>query len=301
MNFGRISGGVAILVVALFLPGCREGSMSLPFLGGSGEEHVLAVKDPAYPVGWTSTTTRVLEVPEMEVEQVLKGKTTTGSGSLNERSQEIVQVLGQDRRRLTIQYDTTNLKHRLGGEKQVEAVTKGPLVRNFILLERAGDEWRGTLESGVRPHGKQKKSLASMVGRLNFADRLFGYEPKRVGAKWKVSYEEENGRYEERYKLRFDRVEQFQGQQCAVITGTVKIKDHSGSDGTLAKTEADAEITIYRSLEYYITLRTELAGDYTKTLFPRSGARIAMTGPMKVVETAELKVPQAVVPVTVRQ
>jgi hypothetical protein len=291
-GFLVLFGAFLVLVMAACLPERKSGSEEQEESGGSatervlGESYVLEVREEDYPVGYTMVTTMTMDAKDLDTEVKVGTNVMKGTTTRTLRSKVVTQVLGKDLRRVTVQMETSKEESTLVGGESGEAATKGVLVGQYVLVERREGVWKARLESGKEASAEEQATMDLYADGFNEEAEKPLEEVRRIGEEWE---EDAKAFGEGRTKLRFDRLEKYQGQQCAVVVGTVKARQGTPDGGVY---EIEAKIRSYRSLKYHEELYAEVAGTMTATSYPQLGVQAVMKGAVKIAVTTKITVPE---------
>ena len=88
----------------------------------------------------------------------------------------------------------------------------------------------------------------------------------------------------------FDRVEEFEGHQCAVLVGTMKVVGTpENAEGLELK--MTASVTTYRALEYLEDLKMTIEGEMIISGSPNEGVTLTIRGPFTMKQSLMLLLP----------
>ena len=175
-----------------------------------------------------------------------------------------------------------------GGEKQE------PLHGVTLLSSKAGGKWTNQLKDG-QPTAEQSKALAKI--KYFESDEFYEDRPVAVGQSWTVPPERiakamsdsVSGNVTGAMKCKFERIEAYDGRQCAVIAIEMKITgDLSDQPGTTMT--MDLKGTIFRALDLNYDAKVDLTGTMTmEGPIPNPpGAKVEASGAIKITETMTL-------------
>lgn len=252
-----------------------------------GEAYVFAVREPEYAKGFTITSTTRMLAPDVEAEVKVGQKTVEGTMVMTVASRSVVQVLSKDLGRLTVQLEKSTHEFRMTGGPTNSEVTKGPLVGQYVLLEKTDGVWAARFESGKAPNAEERKAMDVWVASMNEVSEGPEKEVRRIGEEWEEDTELLGMG---KAQLRFERIEDYQGLRCAVIVGTVKFSEKTPDGGNHV---FEGTVRTYRSLDHYQDLYSEMNGVVTGTAYPQLGLTVRMNGPFKLTTTTVLSNPTA--------
>jgi hypothetical protein len=185
----------------------------------------------------------------------------------------------------------------LGGN-EMEDTKAGDLEGEVIVSERTGPgKWKHTLVD-TRPTAKQKKDLAKRVGPES-DDDIYPAGKHKVGHKWTVdaaalqrvfggSITELKGKL----NLRLVRVEEFNGEECAVIESKGKITGIAKEDEGDLNVELSMDGLTWRSLKTGIDVKDQAKGRIRmsgKVEMDGQSVDLDLEGPITIDSTARLK------------
>ena len=174
-----------------------------------------------------------------------------------------------------------------------------PISAKPLTFNLADGKWVPTLDSGEELSEEELEKTESIVRQLSGEEEigLHGAEPRKIGDEWDVDPRDIPGFGDEAnlggsFKLKFDRVEEYAGQKCAVLTGRMEV---SGSpeegDGKELTISLTASVTQYRSLEHLEDLKLVIEGEMAMTGAPQPGMSLTVRGPLKMTSTTTLTLP----------
>ena len=200
-----------------------------------------------------------------------------------------MQSLGKGVLRLTVQRDEKTTSHQFGETTTKPKSVEGPLIRKFVLLERSGTRWKGRFESGRTPSAAEQAAIDEFESRLESAGTSYDRIEARPGDEWeaeasKIQWLKGTGG---KVRIRFDRIERFRDEECAVLVGTLDFDGESESGGNTRRLVMKASFTSYRSLERYIDLEAVIEGTM-KTASISGDRSITTLGPVRIVQRTEV-------------
>ena len=290
MNFGPWFAAVLLCVSLLLGTSCdriKEAVGGSGSGGGDGERelgeaYVLEKRDPEYLRGFTITRTMKMSAPNSLATVTVGKNSAEGTSIRSGVNHTVVQVLGKDRRRVTVQIDKVSNEFRMTGGPTNRDEKKGPLVGQYVLLERTNGVWAARFESGKKANAVERAALDELEKTENAGAED---EVRRLGEEWE---EDTEAFGVGTARLRFDRLEDYQGLRCAVVLGTVHLVSETPDGG---KVTIEGKVRSYRSLEFYQELYAEIDGTVSGTAYPQFGMTVEMKGPIKITSTAALSNP----------
>lgn len=275
---------------------CMKLLVSLFFLLGllSAEEveesYVLAKEGWEPPVGLKVRISTVREMPTGKTKWTEDGSWTTGKVGRLEKN--ILEVIRETEDSYLFDYKEVADHHRsfYNGEKTNSKIN-GVFHEQEVKVEKEGGDWVARLvdeDSFVGDQDRLDKRLTYLSDNIlyDYAPSLLGTEIRKVGDTWDVDKPKiptmGNGDVMEgKATLTFDRLEEHQGHQCAVLSLTFKVKiDHTKNAGGLV--EYAGKGTIIRSLEGLFDLEYEIKGMMKSTYRYDEGGTLETEGRSKI-------------------
>lgn len=152
------------------------------------------------------------------------------------------------------------------GGQEMSQTEPTALEKEIIISERDGKKWKHALVDN-KPNEKQKKELDSRLGIEN-DDDLYPKDKVKVGHTWTVdaaalnkllgnSFTEVKGKVNQK----FTKVEEVDGEKCAVVDSTAKITAKMKEDGEPSvDVEMDLKITTWKSLKTGVSVKDKYSG-----------------------------------------
>lgn len=262
--------------------------------------YVLAEKNFLPPAGTVATkdSTMVMEDSVMTVKA--GPNEMEGTASRTETGNETLEILSKDKiRRLQVSKKSTG-KMTMNGQDQPSPESPDPLVGIPVILERKGETWTASLETGDTPDAEQKKKLDKMVAEMvkDSDFHMYGDIPRRPGDTWQVDpakigafgdVESVSGTY----TVEFVEVKEIDGVRCAVIKAAFDFKGKSeASEESKAMAIAlKGEAVSHRSIADRIDLGVEVKGTMTVSGSPVENVNLHIEGPMTMIQKVAVKRP----------
>jgi hypothetical protein len=176
----------------------------------------------------------------------------------------------------------------------------GELEGEVIISDRIGEgKWKHSLVD-TKPTEKQKRELDNRNGIEN-DDDLYPAEKVKVGHAWKVEAKALTKLFGNAFTdvkgelaQKFLRVEEYAGEQCAVIESTglvkAKMKDEEGEPNL--NVEMDLNVTSWRSIKSGVDLKEKIGGKIKLSGIQKTDdgkVDVTMSGPMSGESTTKLK------------
>lgn len=286
-------GTAAVLVAALGL-------------GRAADDTTYDLRGPAPMKGQVLVVKGTAKIKDADTTMKAAGETIALKLTLDATSEEETKILAVDGRNVT-KAQTKVVKERSDATATVAGMDvnqsePGSLEKETIISERDGKKWKHALADG-KPTEKQKKELDGRDGPEN-GDDLYPKDKVKAGHTWKAdaaalpkglalfhnSFSDVKGSVE----AKFVKVEEVDGESCAVIewTGkiTAKMKDEGEPNADVEIT--DLKITTHKSLKTGVNVKEKFTGKLKLTGNQKMGdvkVDITMTGPFSGEATTKLK------------
>ena len=270
MKRAWVSGWLLSVVVAVGVSGCGGDN---PNESGENEEQekgpgfVLGKKGAVLPVGTKVAVSGIFQFEDVPLSIRVPGQAMQ-VGSYWSSSKKTIRydVLSPSKLSVEVENEVEEMRVKLEGKPEEPATKKGPLMGLPLVADLADGKWALTREEGDFDEDQE-----SALGRLldtvcdpNSVGRYGG--TRHVGQKWNVDPKlipgvDDSG-LSGTFKLSFDRLEELDGHQCAVLIGMINVTGTQGEDGEVTITRA-ASATIYRSIEHLVDLKMRIEGILT--------------------------------------
>lgn len=237
----------------LFLASVLSASVILP-LYAEDDSYVLAVAGEPIPTGTTAEYQSKMTMPDGVVKITMQGQVMDGTSEMESVEKRRVESLEDGSYRYLLIEEVEKQTMTLMGQAQPMPPKLNPLVGLPVIVSKGGDgQWGAKLEEGEATP-ELVSELDEIAEGLNDDDdaKLYGTEPRKVGDEWEVESADlmgvENGKGV--FKLKFDSIEEHEGERCAKITGKFEIKGTEEEEGAGEMTITLAgDYLAYRSLE----------------------------------------------------
>jgi len=243
------------------------------------KSYVLAEEHWEPPVGVKAKVVQSREMPKGKAKWTTDGSWTTGRiGSLIKS-----EFIGFSERKdlVLLKYldETNHWKTFHDGEVE-NSTTKGVFHEKTIKVSREEGKWTAKLvdadieevEESKREAIEQRLSLLEEDFLFDYGPSLYGTQPRKVGESWEVEKPNlpsmGNGEVlEGEASVVFEKVEEWQGVKCAVLTfkSRVKVKQ---SSGTLIEFEGKGRVV--RSLSSFFDHDLKMEGKSKVTYFSKN-------------------------------
>lgn len=272
--------------------------------GSAGDDAAYDLRGPAPQKGQTVVTKMVVRIKDADMQVKLGGQNLTLKQTLIATTEEEEKFLAVDGRQVTksqakIVKDVVDITAVFMGMPNKDSMTN-ELQGETVISERTGEgKWKHTLVD-TKPTDKQKKELNKRLGPEN-DDELYPKEKVKVGHTWTVdaanmkrffgnSFTDISGKMNQK----FTKTEEVDGETCAVIESTGKIKakmkDDDGGDGL--NVDLDMTAVSWRSLKSGVELKGTFKGKIKiagKQKINDVEADVVIDGPITGDSTAKLK------------
>lgn len=250
-------GTVAVLLAALNL-------------GRAADDETFDLRGPAPEKGQVFVSKGTLKIKDADTTMKVAGQTIDLTINLVVTSEEEAKVLAVDGRNVT-KCQTKIIKERadvtanLGGQ-EMKHTEPTALEKETVISERDGKKWKHVLVDS-KPTEKQKKELDSRNGIEN-DDDLYPKEKVKVGHTWQVdaaaltkmlgnSFSDVKGKLDQK----FVKVEDVDGEKCAVIESSGKITAKMKDDGEpTIDVEMEMKVTTHKSLKTGVAVKEKFTG-----------------------------------------
>ncbi|HJZ59239.1 MAG TPA: hypothetical protein VKE74_30115 [Gemmataceae bacterium] len=262
------------------------------------------LRGPAPKKGQVYSSKMVLRIKDADMEVKLGGQSLKLKQTLVATTEEEEKVLAVEGRQVTksqarIIKDQVDITADFMGMKMSEKHSN-ELEGEVIISERTAEgKWKHILVD-TKPTDKQKKELAKRLGPEN-DDELFPEGKVKVGHTWTVdaaemkrffgnSFTEVKGKMNQK----FLKVEEAEGEECAVIESSGKIrarmKDDDGEPGL--NVDLEMTTTTWRSLKTGVEVKGTFKGKIRmagKQKIDDNEADVVIDGPIDGTSSTKLK------------
>ena len=239
-------------------------------LSRGADDEAYDLRGPAPRKGDVTVSKTVFKIKNAEVTLKVAGMKVDAKQTLTASGEEELKVLAVKGRQVTkAQTKVTR--------EQIEAVTSiggaemadkkaGDLEGETILSERTGEgKWKHTLVD-TKPNDKQKKELDKRVGPEN-EDDLYPEGKVKAGHAWTVDASALQRQFggsitdlKGKIKMKFVKVEDVNGETCAVIEMAGVIKGVAKEEEGDLDVELDLKGTTWRSAKTGLDVKDKAAG-----------------------------------------
>jgi hypothetical protein len=286
---------------------CAVGAAAVLFtalgLGRAADDQTYDLRGPAPQKGQVFVSKGNLKIKDADTTMKLMGQTINLKLDMVVTSEEEAKVLAVDGRNVT-KCQTKIIKERADITANVagmEQSTTEPaeLEKETVISERVGEgKWKHVLVD-TRPTAKQKKELDNRNGIEN-DDDLYPKDKVKVGHTWTVdaaaltkllgnSFTNVKGKLNQK----FVKVEEVDGEQCAVVESVGKISAKMKDEGEpTVDVEMELKITTWKGLKTGVAVKEKYSGTIKLSGTQKVddvNAEITLSGPLTGDTTTRLK------------
>jgi hypothetical protein len=281
-------GAVAVLFAALNL-------------GWAADDETYDLRGPAPKVKQVFTSKGSMKIKDADTTVKVGGQTVNLKMSILATSEEEATVMAVDGRNVTkcrtkIVKERADITVNIGGEDMTQT-EPAALEKEIIISERDGKKWKHALVD-TDPSDKQKKELDNRNGLEN-DDELYPADKVKIGHTWTVdaaalakmmgnSFSDLKGKVNQK----FTKVEDVNGEKCAVIDSNAKVTCKMKEDGEpTMDAEFELKITTWKSLKTGVNVKEKFEGKMKMSgTVNMDGAKVEMTlaGPISGESTSKM-------------
>lgn len=258
----------------MFVLKCAIGTVAVLLaalnLGRAADDETFDLRGPAPEKGQVFVSKGTLKIKDADTTMKVAGQTIDLTINLVVTSEEEAKVLAVDGRNVT-KCQTKIIKERVDvtanfGGMKMDHTEPTALEKETVISERDGKKWKHVLVDS-KPTEKQKKELDSRNGIEN-DDDLYPKEKVKVGHTWQVdaaaltkmlgnSFSDVKGKLDQK----FVKVEDVDGEKCAVIESSGKITAKMKDDGEpTIDVEMEMKVTTHKSLKTGVAVKEKFTG-----------------------------------------
>ena len=266
------------------------------------EDAAVDLRGPAPKKGEVTVSKSVFKIKNADVKLQVAGMKLEAKQTLTATEEDKIKVLAVEGRQATkVQTKITKEKVEtitsLGGQ-DMDDTKAGDLEGEVIISERSKDgKWKHSLVDN-KPNDKQKKQLDKRVGPEN-EDELYPEGKVKVGHTWTVeasalqrvfggSITDLKGKL----KMKFVKLEEVDGEMCAVIEAVGVIKGVAKEDEGTLDVELDMVGTTWRSVKTGLDVKDKAKGTIKMSgKIEMDGVKVdlALEGPFTIDSTSKSK------------
>lgn len=269
---------------------------------GAREDEAYDLRGPAPAKGQVVVSKTVFKIKNADLVMKVAGQKVEAKQTMTVTETEEVKVLAVDGRQST-KVQTKMVKEQietvttLGGQDMPDTKA-GDLEGEVVISERTGPaKWKHTLVD-TKANDKQKKELDKRTGPES-QDDLYPEGKTKVGHAWTVdaaalqrvfggSITDLKGKL----KMKFVRVEDVDGEACAVIESAGKVTGVAKEDEGTLDVELDLKGTTWRSIKTGVDVKDKTTGRMKMSgKIEQDGAKVdlVLDGPITIDGTAKQK------------
>lgn len=257
-----------------------------------------ALKKSGLKTGDTLNVEANMTLDDAKMQMSFQGQNIMGTMNMSKRKVQVNKITatgaeGVSGVEATIKEDTEKQAITMNGQQQ-GGDKKEPLHGVTLVSTKAGGKWTSQLKDG-QATAEQTKELAKL--KYFESDEFYEDRPVAVGQSWTVPPERMakalsdtmSGKVTGTMSCKFERIEAFDGRQCAVIAIEMKVTgevpDQPGTTVTM-----DVKGTIFRALDLKYDAKVDLTGTMKMAgpLPNPPGAKLEAAGALKMTETMTL-------------
>ena len=249
------------------------------------EKHVLAKGDGLVPVGKELTLKTEFTLSNGKMMVSAGGQEVEAQMSMTRLEEERLKRVSDTEIRFTQTKSDQTVNMKMMGQEMPQPKEVDPILNKEVIYTKSGEAWVGKLAEG-EPEGAALTKIIEKATSLTNKNsiKMYGSEPRAIGDEWEgepsafgMGGNETTGKI----NLKFLRVEEFQGEKCAVLEVKINIK---GQDVPGMEIGMDMNGTVHRSLANLVDLKVEATGTMTM-----DNPQMKMKGPLVIKMTSTLK------------
>jgi len=269
----------------------------------AADDETYDLRGPAPKKGQVFVSKGKLTIKDADATMKFAGMTKSGKLTMVATSEEEAKVIAVDGRNVTkcqtkIIKEQAEINANIGG-LEINDTEPTALEKETVISERKGDgKWTHLLVD-TQPSAKQKKELDNRNGIEN-DDDLYPKEKVKVGHTWTVdatalqkllgnSFSDVKGKINQK----FLKVEEVDGQMCAVVQSKGKITGKMKEDGEpKMDVEMDLVVTTWKALETGVAVKESFEGKIKMSGIQEMDdikIEITLSGPVTGESTTKLK------------
>ena len=266
------------------------------------DDAAVDLRGPAPKKGEVTVSKSVFKIKNADVKLQVAGMKLEAKQTLTATEEDEIKVLAVEGRQATkvqtkITKEKVETSTSLGGQ-DMDDTKAGDLEGEVIISERSKDgKWKHSLVDN-KPNDKQKKELDKRVGPEN-EDELYPEGKVKVGHTWTVeasalqrvfggSITDLKGKL----KMKFVKMEEVDGEMCAVIEAVGVIKGVAKEDEGTLDVELDMVGTTWRSVKTGLDVKDKAKGTIKMSgKIEMDGVKVdlALEGPFTIDTTSKAK------------
>ena len=296
MKRAWVSGWLLSIAVVVGVSGCGGEDSNE---SGENEEvkkgpsFVLAKKDAVLPVGTKVAVSGKFLIEDVQLSIRDSRQLEVGSyWSTREKTMQY-EVVAPSKLNVKVESSLEKVRVLRKDQPLSEESKNGSLVGIPMVVELKDGKWSSSPVQKIELNEQQQEAALELVDSVSGIEglRMYGSEPRHVGQNWNVTPSAipgmEDSEVSGTFKLSFDRLEEFDGHQCAVLIGMIAV---TGTQGEGLTSQMSASTTIYRSIEHMVDLKMKIEGRLT-LMQVDSGVQKTVRGPFTMDRERKLILP----------
>ncbi len=276
----------SIITIAAFLSPTQGQEIAKP----KAKTYILAKKGHLPPIGSKYSVNNSMALKNGVMKMKMGEQGFDATVETTQKESENYQFLAKDRIRITqTESESTNKVVMMGNEQPAQKAPT-PLLNQPVVLTKKENKWTGQLEDGNATE-EQKKAIEKIAQKINDDNnnKLYGYEPRKIGDKWKTAPGNFLGQDDLKGEVtvNFLRTEKFNGIECAVLSCEFDVSG-SNDDFKGATMTLTGKATIHRSLQDLVDLNIDFKGCMEMKGDMAEGLKMEMKGDMNMKSKATL-------------
>lgn len=258
---------------------------------------ILAVENDPFPAGIVIEEKMTMGMKKGVMKVALGEQVMEGTISIHETEFTESEGLGEDVIRYTVTEGSKTEKAVMMGQGNPEEKTESPIQGVPLIAEKKkSGKWNVKVEDGEETM-EMKEKISDYADSLNedLDTKIYGTNPRKVGEEWECSGDKLFGLENSigKMELKLESIEEFQGESCAKISGSLNITAEGFGDEAGMTVKMNGDFILFRSLQHRCDLSIEMVGKMVVQgeLEPQPGAEMSfkMEGPMTITGTSSIK------------
>lgn len=219
-------------------------------------------------------------------------------GALDQESLKVVEVAHESATRIkvTIKSSKAEQTMSMNGQAMPQAPQELPLIDVPLLINLTEGMWKAEREDGEEIDMLAQAELGNIERLLSGVEdkNIYGTKPRKPGDTWTVDAKEmsmvdASDDVEGSVKMKFDRVAEHEGIECAFLTGEITMNGSPpGAEGAgVGKMSLSGTFNIIRSLEHRMDLSRTMDGRMKIEMETPAGT-MKMAGPVVIKKMIEI-------------
>ena len=239
-------------------------AVSALIISAGAESYALAKKDFIPPAGTVHESSEAMNLADGKMQMNVLGQMMNGTMGISESATEKVEFLSAEKIRYTLIKGESEKKVMMQGQALPGGKSVNSIAGKAVIITRKGDKWTGALEEGTATT-QELLEIDGVVKKItgNSDFDVYGETLRKVGDEWEVDGAEVMGfdGMEGKVKVKFVRVEKYQGVDCAVLESTFDVKGTAPGEEMKGVTMGvSGTVTLHRSLKDLVDLNGDFKG-----------------------------------------